>query len=1232
MELSREKESKASMAADFKAAEHTQEKELKTLKKELSAATGEHSLSFSFSLSYFPPLSLSLSLSLSLLPPAQHCSPHDINIHPRTRNAETLRASLDTQSNSKGKGSTVTDLREQLEQKVKQLEALNKKFDDAQAESEMRESNRSSEKSISDQRTRQLSEEIEQLTTTVESGLSKCRRAEQQLLFSQEDAADKELRYHQSRQASAALQKRCDEAESEVLVWRGKCKSDAVQSDVTVEELTAQLASMKAAKAVVESLLLSSGDDDDLERSELLAKISKLNIELAAERSAVADRDSLANSLKLEQAELQKRTQLLEEAQSRIGALEAELRETDSQLIASQAELAAVNNRIQNSDSTAKRAAADQQQQIAFLTASNASLSDRVEHKLAEVQSLTESMVQLQELLAVTEKNLEDSAQMSNDLREHLEREKSKTRLLQQVEDERDHHRKSFSSSEEHARGLEAIVTKLRADLSTAQATIASQSAAVNASDTSGLLEQLTETALKIKNLSQKNAELESNMKYVSERERTQSVALLSLQAAHKKSLQEIESMNVRNRVTNSQEVEEKEKELNNLQQVISIERNQHQKVLSSLHEVLKSKEIEISTLKGDKVALVRLAEKTSLAPHTAAVDEGGIGIAALSAIVGQQQTSVQRLQEKLESTEGLILALTQALPSQAQTQQSKPQATPHVPQDSPKRVKKAAVAVSARSRRGGSADNDSEGESERKATSSADYHRYDKMTPSSMGNDSGRRGNDRELEKDLLLSPEWQSPSDSDIQRYPAHHRSSSKADMETRNSWSKIPTRHDTIGPSRSPTRSRPRQKEKDRERERETPQTDIGLEIWALKIARENRFLDDLMATLKDEKLSVRKEQDVLGKRRAAWRMKKASNHKDTAGKAELRAESSELNAQTTRLNGAVEQTRVMHGFLTERRRKLDALKEYLQQLSVSNESSQRTRSKGAPVLYREDDAELTLEVMERLGRELDSEAEVTLHEYGYSSSADEYYASSSAYSQVGQQDQQRGVRKSHNHDPSPAMHDRLYQQNLQTIAQNQNQTNVNQNHGQNVNQMHSQNTQQYQQHPSIYLQAPMKGFYPPNQVRGPFDPRGELLGYEHQYSQGGYSQPSSAYMQQRQGQGQGSGSGSGQSQHDDFYPTSSSPPRMVVDDPARWAQPASSVRFNLGIKGISGDTSASFPYTDRGVHVGVKDPRAIRDQLKDLTNRRAQTTEAFDTHARYVQPFVVVTLTVQCTTYK
>ena len=1097
---------------------------------------------------------------------------------------------------------------------------MNKKLDDVQAESESREGVRTTEKLLSDQRTRQLNEEIEVLTTSVESGLSKCRRAEQQLLFSQDDAADKELRYQQSRQSSAALQKRCDEAESEVLVWRGKCKSDAVQSDATVEDLNAQLVSMKAAKAVVESLLLSSGDDDDLERSELLAKISKLNIELASERSAVADRDALANSLKLEQVELQRRADLLDASQSRVATLEAELQQHSTHILASQAELAALNGRTQNSESTSKRVVADLQQQIAFLTASNVSLSERVEHKLAEVQSLTESMLQLQELLALTERNLEESSQLCNELREQLEREKSKTRLLQQTEDERDHHRKSFSSSEENARELEAVVSKLTADLSKAQATVAAQAAAekaLNATDNTGLQEKLAAMVFKLESLASKNTELESNIKFVSERERTQSTALLSLQATHRKSLQEIESMSVQLRVTSSKEVEEKEKELHSLQQGVHIERNQHQKVLSSLHEVLKSKELEISTLKGDKVALVRLAEKSSLIPHTVAVDEGSIGIAALSVIVGQQQTSVQRLQEKLESTEGLILALTQALPSQVQAQQSKPQTVvhAHVAQESPKRQKKAAVAVSARGRRRLDADNDSEGESERKASSSADYHRYDKMTPSGLGSVMGRRGAESELEKDLLLSPEWPSHSDSEVKRYPAQHRNTAKADSDTRNSWSKIPTRHDTVGPSRSPIRSRPRQKEKEKEREKErdrdAPQVDTGLESWALKIARENRFLDDLMATLKDEKLSVRKEQEVLGKRRAAWRMKKASNPKDSAGKAELREESSDLNAQTTRLNDAVEQTRVMHGFLTERRRKLDALKEYMLQLSVSNESSQRTRSKGAQVQYREDEAELTLEVMERLGRELDSEAEVTLHEYGYSSSVDDFYVGSNAYSHVGQPDRHRNVRQSH--DPSPTMHDRLYQQNLQTMSQHQN--NAIQGNGPSASQIHSQGGKQYlhQQYPPSYQQqVPMKGFYPSNQGQNSFDPRGDLIGYDNQYSQVGYSHPSSAYLQHRQRQG----SGSGQSQLDDYYMTSSSPPRMAVavDDPARWAQPASSVRFNLGIKGISGDVSASFPYTDRGVNAGVKDPRAIRDQLKDLTNRRAQTTEAFDTHAR------------------
>jgi hypothetical protein len=51
-------------------------------------------------------------------------------------------------------------------------------------------------------------------------------------------------------------------------------------------------------------------------------------------------------------------------------------------------------------------------------------------------------------------------------------------------------------------------------------------------------------------------------------------------------------------------------------------------------------------------------------------------------------------------------------------------------------------------------------------------------------------------------------------------------------------------------------------------------------------------------------------------------------------ELKNISDVLNLETMNLNKAVEQTRIMHSFLLERKRKLDALKEYLQQISIKN----------------------------------------------------------------------------------------------------------------------------------------------------------------------------------------------------------------------------------------------------------------------------------------------------------
>jgi hypothetical protein len=61
------------------------------------------------------------------------------------------------------------------------------------------------------------------------------------------------------------------------------------------------------------------------------------------------------------------------------------------------------------------------------------------------------------------------------------------------------------------------------------------------------------------------------------------------------------------------------------------------------------------------------------------------------------------------------------------------------------------------------------------------------------------------------------------------------------------------------------------------------------WGAKIDREQRFVDELSAALKDEKGAIRRDQDALGKRRAAWRArKKALRPQDHAGRADLKAQ--------------------------------------------------------------------------------------------------------------------------------------------------------------------------------------------------------------------------------------------------------------------------------------------------------------------------------------------------------
>ena len=82
----------------------------------------------------------------------------------------------------------------------------------------------------------------------------------------------------------------------------------------------------------------------------------------------------------------------------------------------------------------------------------------------------------------------------------------------------------------------------------------------------------------------------------------------------------------------------------------------------------------------------------------------------------------------------------------------------------------------------------------------------------------------------------------------------------------------------------------------------------------------------------------------------------------------------------------------------------------------------------------------------------------------------------------------------------------------------------------------------------------------------------------------------------------------------------------EDAARWAVPAASVRFNLNTRGITsstggGSSAPSLPFSVYHEATATakdrdRDPRVIREQLKEITNRRVQSSDAFDTHASWL----------------
>ena len=1076
---------------------------------------------------------------------------------------------------------------------------------------------------LSDLRVRQLEEEKQTLTMHLVAESLKVSSMAEQVMVLEGKVADKELQYQKAKQAATALQRMSDQAntkapttapaqaKAQTQADRGILRGESEDADggedgygdlhtlrkqASLDEthrahekeiriLTNQILVAQDARTAAESLLRSSeSSGNNTEHSDLLVKFNALSSELNSEKFSGAAKDVKISTLQDEKEKLKNLTGNIGSLQEKIIKMEQEIVKSHSQLLTKETELLYLNGQIENSDTSSKKT-------ISELHQLNSSLSERMTQAAATVRDLSNQLKTSTEEKSKIEKHYDEKTKICEKLKNELNAERKKSPKVNQLEVERDTLLKTVSLSGNTIRDLEKRISSMTAEMDIMKSALLGTErgpAAIEAKDKQIAL------LIKTDQLGVKNAEL------------------IASHAA-----------------------------------LLGNERNQHQKVLSSLHEMLKGKEKEITTLKANNVEHDRRKITSVASPSAPPVppppppplsqplpppppllpSEGSAGIAALSLIVGQQQTSVQRLTEKLESAEGLIFALTQALPGSRLAQEPDSfrspvrgsAATSSVIMNSHRKEGGAKAEADADS----DVDSGSAGESERKA----DHYKTNNMhspTFTSPGNDKrkGQRERERsskidsenekegetELEKDLILTPDQTSMSENESKLKEAARQWRTNINPSIAESWSKVPSRNDPQVVTKSPMRTRPqrikekekeREREKEREKEKDRPGSELGLEMWALKVARENRFLEDLTATLKEEKLSVRREQESLGKRRAKWRVKKASNPGDILGKMELREESAELNTHTSRLNAAVEQTRVMQGFLTDRRRKLDALKDSLQQLSECRDAfGVPTRVKGSTAHPHTDDADLTLEAMHRLGRELDSEVEVTLHQFGCPSSADEA------------SDRVWGRSAHSNHDGKAVSQDRSYQRS----AQNQSTKTRTKPHSQ-------------QQHSSGHPQQAqgMRGFYSP-QGSAPFDPRMYPFGYEqgtHYQMQTGpaYSNPDSGYVQQQQDM-------SRDRNQEGYYippPTSSSPPR-THEDPGRWSVPPSTTRFNMGGQALPGDFSSSFmytyPYTDlrhsapHTERVPVRDPRAIREQLKDLTKRRAQSTEAYDTHARCV----------------
>ena len=220
-------------------------------------------------------------------------------------------------------------------------------------------------------------------------------------------------------------------------------------------------------------------------------------------------------------------------------------------------------------------------------------------------------------------------------------------------------------------------------------------------------------------------------------------------------------------------------------------------------------------------------------------------GLVELGIMMGQQQTTVQRLEEKLQNAEAIIQSLS--------VRQQQENVSPNIPST---RDKKSDVMK-------------------------------DTLLASSLIEDKDDIDNDADdysqLLKNVLMGLSKKGSSSSKVPTYEESHRMNSNM-MD---------------------------------------------------RVQKERKFIEDAKALLREEKSTMRVEQDRLNQRKESWKERKKCLHADdTAGRLALKGAIKQLNERTMWLNNTIAQIKRTHDWILSRSKKLDAIELYILNLNSSD----------------------------------------------------------------------------------------------------------------------------------------------------------------------------------------------------------------------------------------------------------------------------------------------------------